>query len=168
MPLATPRTWVVGEFVTAAYMNAEIRDQFTDLIATWVAYVPAWTASSTNPAISNGTLTGRSKLVGKTCTAIVEMVAGTTTTFGTGTWQFSLPYTAANPAGTSANFVYCGAARAHSATAWFTGTTAVIKNQSTMKVFSHSASQEWSPSQPHSWTAATTNYLHAQITYETA
>lgn len=33
MPLATPRTWVVGEVVTAALMNAEIRDQFNDLIA---------------------------------------------------------------------------------------------------------------------------------------
>lgn len=33
MPLATPRTWVVGEVVTAAMMNAEVRDQFNSLIA---------------------------------------------------------------------------------------------------------------------------------------
>lgn len=33
MPLATPRTWVVGETVTAALMNAEIRDQMNTLIA---------------------------------------------------------------------------------------------------------------------------------------
>lgn len=33
MPLATPRTWVVGETVTAALMNQEIRDQFNDVIA---------------------------------------------------------------------------------------------------------------------------------------
>lgn len=33
MMLATPRTWVVGEVVTAAHMNAEIRDQFNALIA---------------------------------------------------------------------------------------------------------------------------------------
>lgn len=31
MPLATPRTWVVGEVVTAALMNAEIRDQVNAL-----------------------------------------------------------------------------------------------------------------------------------------
>lgn len=30
-PLATPRTWVVGEVVTAALMNAEIRDQMSAL-----------------------------------------------------------------------------------------------------------------------------------------
>ncbi|MET9957027.1 hypothetical protein ABZ135_36505 [Streptomyces sp. NPDC006339] len=33
MPLATPRTWVVGEVVTAALMNAEIRDQLNTLTA---------------------------------------------------------------------------------------------------------------------------------------
>ncbi|OLZ72578.1 hypothetical protein AVW11_04080 [Streptomyces amritsarensis] len=32
MAVVTPRTWVVGEVVTAAYMNAEIRDQFTPLV----------------------------------------------------------------------------------------------------------------------------------------
>lgn len=31
--MATPRTWVVGEVVTAALMNAEIRDQLNSLIA---------------------------------------------------------------------------------------------------------------------------------------
>jgi hypothetical protein len=30
--MATPRTWVVGEVVTAALMNAEIRDQLNSLI----------------------------------------------------------------------------------------------------------------------------------------
>ncbi|MDQ3431392.1 MAG: hypothetical protein M3467_04070 [Actinomycetota bacterium] len=33
MALTTPRTWVVGEVVTAAIMNIEVRDQFTALIA---------------------------------------------------------------------------------------------------------------------------------------
>lgn len=33
MPLATPRTWVVGEVVTAAQLNAEIRDQFNTVSA---------------------------------------------------------------------------------------------------------------------------------------
>ncbi|MER7814089.1 hypothetical protein [Streptomyces sp. NPDC096153] len=31
LPLATPRTWVVGEVVTAALMNAELRDQMNAL-----------------------------------------------------------------------------------------------------------------------------------------
>ncbi|MFD0353520.1 hypothetical protein ACFVHW_07185 [Streptomyces sp. NPDC127110] len=31
-PVVTPRTWVVGEVVTAAMMNAEVRAQFTGLV----------------------------------------------------------------------------------------------------------------------------------------
>lgn len=167
MAIATPRTWVVGEVVTAAMMNAEVRDQWNDVIASGTAYTPVWTATSVNPSLGNGTIVGRYKLLGKMCTATIEMVAGTTTTFGTGTWAFTVPFTAASPASTSANWVWCGAGRAHSATNWYTGTATVAKGTSTARAYSHTASQEWSPTQPHAWTAATTNYLHMQITYET-
>lgn len=46
MMLATPRTWVVGEVVTAAQLNAEIRDQFNALI-------------NSNPEIVKSADTGR-------------------------------------------------------------------------------------------------------------
>jgi hypothetical protein len=36
MALPTPRTWVVGETVTAALMNAEVRDAFTTRTVRWV------------------------------------------------------------------------------------------------------------------------------------
>lgn len=168
MALAVPRTWVVGEVVTAAMQNAEIRDQFNDLIAGGTAFTPSWTATTTNPVIGNGTLVGRSKLIGKMCTATLEGVMGTTTTFGAGTWMFSLPYTAASPGSTSANWAWIGSARAHSATTWYTGASAVVKGTAILRVFSHAAGTEWSPTQPHSWVGASTNYLHAQITYEIA
>ena len=92
MAIAVPRTWVVGEVVTAAMQNAEIRDQFLDLIAGGTAYTPAWTSTGTAPVLSNGTLTGRYKLVGKMCDATIKLTAGTTTTYGTGNWMFSLPF----------------------------------------------------------------------------
>ncbi|MGW6566435.1 hypothetical protein [Streptomyces sp. NPDC054975] len=163
MAIATPRTWVVGEVVTAAYMNAEIRDQFNDVIAPWVSYTPSWTASS-NPSIGNGSLAGRYKLIGKLCMAQIEIVMGTTTTFGTGTWNLSLPFTAASPASTSANWVYLGSSRAHSATTWFPGVSAVIKGTALLKPFGPA---DWSSSSPHSWVAASTNYGHMSVTYET-
>ncbi|MFE1272060.1 hypothetical protein [Streptomyces sp. NPDC058758] len=94
MALAVPRTWVVGEVVTAAMMNAEVRDQWNDMIAGGTAYTPSWTSTGTAPALGNGTLTGRSKLVGKLCDATIKLTVGSTTTFGTGNWMFSLPYTA--------------------------------------------------------------------------
>ncbi|MFD9515954.1 hypothetical protein [Streptomyces sp. NPDC059979] len=46
--LATPRTWVVGEVVTAALMNAEIRDQFNALIAAQPSIVKGSNTSRTS------------------------------------------------------------------------------------------------------------------------
>ncbi|HVK45080.1 MAG TPA: hypothetical protein VM429_09280 [Micropruina sp.] len=93
MALAVPRTWVVGEVVTAAMMNAEVRDQWNDMIAGGTAFTSTWTATGTAPALGNGTLASRYKLVGKMCDFIIKLTAGTTTTYGTGNWAFSLPFT---------------------------------------------------------------------------
>lgn len=85
-----PRTWVVGEVVSAAIMNQEIRDQLNTFYGAWTAYTPAWTAS-TNPAIGNGTITGRYMKIGRTVLVEINLICGSTTTFGSGSWNFSLP-----------------------------------------------------------------------------
>ncbi|MGW4050790.1 hypothetical protein ACWENA_08150 [Streptomyces sp. NPDC004779] len=168
MALAVPRTWVVGEVVTAAQLNAEIRNQFNDLIAAWTNYSTTWTASTSNPGLGNGLLFSRYKSIGKKITAVVELIMGTTTTFGTGYWMFALPAAAANPAGASANFAYLGVARAHSATTWYNGVAAVTKGLSTVKVHEDAAAAEWSATRPHAWVGAANNYLHIQVDYEAA
>lgn len=61
----------------------------------WTSYTPTWTASSVNPAIGNGTITGRYKQIGKTVFFKVVMQTGTTSTYGTGSYRFSLPVTSA-------------------------------------------------------------------------
>lgn len=61
-----------------------------------VAYTPTWTAASVNPAIGNGTLTGKYVQRGKMCWFNLRMVPGGTTTFGTGVYSWSLPLTAAD------------------------------------------------------------------------
>lgn len=58
---------------------------------TWSTYTPVWTSSDTAPALGNGTLTGRYIQVGKLVVVNIEAVFGTTSTFGTGAWFFSLP-----------------------------------------------------------------------------
>ncbi|MFE4679179.1 hypothetical protein [Streptomyces sp. NPDC056723] len=90
-----PRTWVVGEVVAAATLNAEIRDQFSSMFDTWTTYTPAWTASTTNPVLNNGSLTGRYIKIGRTVTCNINLVTGSTTTYGSGNHSFSLPVTAA-------------------------------------------------------------------------
>jgi hypothetical protein len=63
---------------------------------TWTAYTPAWTASTTNPVLGNGSLTGRYARSGAMVDYAIKITAGSTTTFGSGPWSLSLPFAAAS------------------------------------------------------------------------
>jgi hypothetical protein len=56
----------------------------------WVAFVPAWTGAS-NPAIGNGTLNCFYRRLGDLVIATWNVVAGSTTTFGSGQYNLDLP-----------------------------------------------------------------------------
>ena len=83
----------------------------------WISYTPVWTGASSNPDIGNGNLTGGYRRIGQQIDFWVYMGAGSTTTFGSGAWRFSLPVAA-----TSAqwNFGY-NAWILDSGVAWFKG-----------------------------------------------
>lgn len=68
-------------------------DVINDAWTSDASATPTWTASAGTPAIGDGTLGGRYKLLGKTRPFQVRLVWGTTTTGGTAgaTWQFTLP-----------------------------------------------------------------------------
>jgi hypothetical protein len=68
----------------------------SDITTAWTSYTPTWTAASVNPAIGNGTIQGWYKLVGKTCFVRGNIVMGSTTTFGSGEWYVSMPFTASH------------------------------------------------------------------------
>jgi hypothetical protein len=57
-------------------------------------YTPTWTTSGTAPAIGDGTLNGAWRREGELVHVNIRFEAGSTTTFGTGLFEFSLPYTA--------------------------------------------------------------------------
>lgn len=63
----------------------------------WMDFDPNWTTSAgDDPAIGNGTLTGRYIQIGKLVVFNIVLVAGSTTNFGSGGfWQFNLPVQAA-------------------------------------------------------------------------
>ena len=67
--------------------------------AIFADYTPAWTSTGTQPVLGNGTLTGRYTRYGPLCFCRIRLVAGSTTTFGTGQWQFSFPMNFAGAAG---------------------------------------------------------------------
>jgi hypothetical protein len=59
--------------------------QVSQSLSSWIPYTPSWFSDGTQPAINNGTLTGRYAQDGKLFTVDIVLTAGTTTTFGTGT-----------------------------------------------------------------------------------
>lgn len=60
---------------------------------TWATYTPTWSAS-TPPTIGNGTITGRWTQAGKLVSVYLRIVAGTTTTAGSGIYLIGLPVAA--------------------------------------------------------------------------
>jgi hypothetical protein len=86
-----------GQRLTAAQLQA-IVDQVDELTAPgWAAYTPTWTCSGSAPSLGSGTLTGsyRRTTGGDLIIANGFMSAAADTTFGTGTFQFAVPVTAA-------------------------------------------------------------------------
>lgn len=93
------------------------------LCGKWTSYTPVWATDSTpQPAIGNGTLSGKYAVVDNIVVAKIKFTAGTTTTFGTGGWRFTAPIA---PTGT-----YPGDAGAvlilDTGTAWYSTTMAVM------------------------------------------
>ena len=81
----------------------------------WTSYTPTITADGGGFALNNGTLTGRYKQVGKTVFFNLKFVFGSTTSAGTGHWNFSLPVTAYD-----SNFTF-SAAILDDGNAWYGG-----------------------------------------------
>jgi len=54
-------------------------------------YTPAWTATVTNPVLGNGTIVGTYNVSGAVVDVHILLTPGSTTTFGSGSYRFSLP-----------------------------------------------------------------------------
>lgn len=144
-----------AQLITGA-VNANVTTLAT-LTGTWTDYTPAWTAS-VNPAKGNGTLTGRYKQNGKTVVAEVFMQAGSTTTFGTGVWSFSLPTTALSVIWAGAAYILdAGTANRSAICSMNTSTTVFLIS---------SADGDVSPTVPQTW--ANGDALRFVIIYEAA
>lgn len=75
--------------------GTKVTSSGTDLSASWSNYSPIWTnASGSAPAIGNGSITGHYQQIGKTIHFEITFTAGSTTSFQTGRFEFTLPVTA--------------------------------------------------------------------------
>lgn len=66
----------------------------SSLAGAWTSYVPAWTATGTAPAVGDGTITGAYVQFGKTVHFRIALTMGASSTYGTGSYKFSLPVAA--------------------------------------------------------------------------
>jgi len=127
------------------------------------SYTPAWTTTGTAPVIGNGSLTGRYSLSGNICTVQFQLVAGSTTTFGTGQFQITLPFPTVNT-GQRAQ----GMARIFdSGVGQYVGLIEVISNSSLMVFYpTTSVTDLVSSTSPMTW--ASGDSLRGTITYQIA
>lgn len=95
MAWTDPRTWVAGEFPSAATFNTHVRDNLKAIGDAWTAYTPSWNSTGTQPALGNGTATGFYIAAGDLIVFRFKITLGTTSTVGTGTYSFGLPVAAA-------------------------------------------------------------------------
>lgn len=63
----------------------------TNNVSDWVSYTPTWTSSGAQPSIGNGTIIGKYRRVGDSVEVFTEVYSGSTTTYGTGAYSFSMP-----------------------------------------------------------------------------
>lgn len=105
-----PLTWVAGALVTAAQLNAELRDKFTALQAPWLPYTTAWSQDNgTALAIADGTIVARYQQIGKTVNVRITLTRGASTNTGSaGYYRFTLPVYAASSNHVGSGVVYRG------------------------------------------------------------
>lgn len=155
-------TFVAGQRLTATDLNAATQ------AATWGTYSPSWTSNGSAPSIGNGTLSGFYVKTGRTVTANINIWGGSTTNWGTGAYNLSLPFTASTTGVPLNGLVATGALSAQVAgTPTFYALTAVIYQNTPglINAFADPGSGSfWSQTNPAVF--GTTSSVVATITYQ--
>jgi hypothetical protein len=156
----THTPFVDGQVVTAAQLNT--------IAGAWISYTPAWTAGSA-PSIGNGQIVGRWKTIGDNLIiAQVNMITGSTTAFGGGTYFWSLPVAAT---ATQMTFAAIGQSTFNKGSTGDTTGICRIITTSTFIVQSSAATgfgNQYAPAQPTTWTGSPICTFSAQMIYEPA
>lgn len=135
----------------------------------WVTYTPTWTATS-NPNIGNGSIVGKYSLLGKTCHVRINLIMGSTTTYGSGEYKYLLPFTAATLANVEMSWVG-SALGLRPGTSYHPCVVRIQSQGAHAKVMGPTAADgssgsTWTPTVPITW--ANTHQKHICATYEIA
>lgn len=126
---ASPYVWSLP--ATTVVVNRPVFETRT------LAYVPLWASSGTQPAIVDGTMVGQYKVRGREVRSRGRMTAGASTTFGTGTYNWSTVFTSA----TFTNGSHAGVCRVfdNSATTNYIGVANIASGLGITALFTHAA-----------------------------
>lgn len=123
------------------------------------SYTPTWTGSGSNPSVGNGSLSSVWSRRGRQITWTLDLNIGSTTTFGTGEWRFSLP-----PGGVSASQPAWGSCLMYDSSGTpVVGVIYVAAGATYAVVYMHGTAGTMSPTAPFTW--ANGDFLRAQISY---
>ena len=134
----------------------------TPVIGDWTSYTPSWTATTTNPSIGNGTLSGEYLQIGNIVHVALTMRAGSTTTFGSGDWLFNYPVP---PDTGNANIYQVGTSYAFDSGTRYFGFTQYAGSSKWTAVLSGNYVNSASPMV---WSAANGDYLEVNFWYKAA
>ncbi len=97
--IGTVPSFASGQELAASDQRTMI-DILTAATSAQTLYTPVWTTAGTAPSLGNGTLTGGYTQLGQNGLIFfrISLLAGSTTTFGTLAWSFTLPTNVAQPA----------------------------------------------------------------------
>ena len=83
-------TFSSGEDLTATDLTT-VTNQLHAIADSWTSYTPVWGNTGTANSLGNGTLTGSYKQSGKDVDFTIRLTIGSTTTFGSATFTFTVP-----------------------------------------------------------------------------
>ena len=123
-----------------------------------IAYTPTWASTGTQPALGNGTLTAEYARDGEYIQYSVTLAPGSTTTFGTGIYTFTIPVTAAG------SQIAVGSAYAlESGVQYFTGACSLSGTGAVTLWLGGTTGNNWGATTP--WTLKNGDSVTASIRY---
>ena len=149
--LSTPQDTHTGASPTfaGATLNGDLSLSGNLSGANWVratTYTPTWSGTGSNPSLGNGTLQARYARLGDLVLVWLLVTMGSTTTYGTGVWEFTLPVSM----GGAGRFVVGVAQALDAGVADYVGVCRGDDTTDKLRViFSSGASA--GPTAPHTW-----------------
>jgi len=127
------------------------------IVTEWESFTPVWDSDNNNVVLGNGVLSGKYRRVGESAEIQINFDPGSTTLYGTGGWNFTIPsglsIDAAKVPNLTSNVTTFGVANAVDEGTAFKDAHVVYNTATTVKIIQDGAADAWSASSPFTWTS---------------